>query len=266
MAFGILGAIVAIALDAAIAYLRKDWADPVGIVLVAGVAAFSGVIPLLRRDRPTPSTVSPPPPAQPWGAQPVPPPYGAQPAPPAYGAQPPPPPYSPPPGVPARPAGTRVPMVVAVLVMLLLCGGGVGAVTFGARYIGGWVTGDEAGFDVLAEERSAEAGDVTLTVHQVLLTRHYTRVELSATNRGSNTINLPIFGNCQLIPSGDRRTLDGDPFRSDWSDAVPPGQTVRGIVTFPRLPDGVDSISISFATIFGQFGATSITIADVPLT
>jgi hypothetical protein len=250
MAFGILGAIVAIALDAAIAYLRKDWANPVGIVLVAGVAAFSGLLPLLRRDRTVPGAAPtmPPPAMQSWGAQPVPPPYGAPPA-----------------AVPPRAGGKGVPVLVGVLVVLLLCGGGVGAVTFGARYIGGWVTGDEAGFDVLAEERSATAGGLTLTVHQVMVTSHYTRVELSAANDGENTVNLPIFGNCQLIPSGDRRTLDGDPFRSDWSDAVPPGQTVRGIVTFPRLPDGVDSISISFATIFGQFGDTSITIADIPL-
>jgi hypothetical protein len=255
MAFGIVGAIVAIALDAAISYLRKDWANPIGIVLVAGVAALSGVLPLLRRDRSATSAAAAPSPGpQYWATQPYAPPPGAA-APHPYG-----PPVSAP-----RPTGKGVPVVVGILVMLLLCGGGVGAVTFGARYIGGWVTGDEAGVDVLVEERSATAGGLTLTVHRVTLTSHYTRVELSATNDGEMTVTLPIFGNCQLIPSGDRRTLDGDPFRSDWSDAVPPGQTVRGIVTFPRISDGVDSISISFATIYGQFGDNSITVADIPI-
>lgn len=240
MAFGILGAFVAVALDVAIAYLREDWANPVGIVLVAGVAAASGVLPLLRADRSSRNVVEPsPPPARPSGA-----------------------PAS---GVRTRKRAKGVPVLAGVLVMLVLCGGGVAAATFGARYIGGWFTGDETGTDALAQARSATAGDLTLTVGRVILTRHFTKVEMSATNAGERTLSLPVFANCHLIPDGDHETLAGDSFRSHWPEQVPAGQTVRGTVTFPTLPDGVSTVSVSFANIIGQFGDTSITVDDITL-
>ncbi len=275
MAIGVLGAIVAIALDAAISYLREDWTNPIGIVVTASIAAFSGLVPLLRADRrrddasaQRPPVPSPSGPgygaAQPYGS---PPPYGHQP----YGH---PPPYGPP-AAQTRRRSKGVPLLIGVLVLLLFCGGGVAATAFGARYLGGWFTGDEKGFDVLAEERSARAGDLTLTVHSVVLTSHYTRVEMSATNGGERSLNLPIFENCQLTLHGNadrsnsvggRNTLEGDPFRSDWTESVPAGQTVRGIVTFDRLPEGITSINISFSMVYGQFEGNSITIEDVPLT
>jgi hypothetical protein len=233
MAFGILGALVAIALDAAIAYLRRDWTNPVGIVLVTGVAAVSGVLPLLGGSRSSRSAAAPAPPAtQPRRT---------------------------------RRSAKRVPLLVGVLVMLVLCGGGVAAASFGTRYVGGWLTGDETGTDHLAQERTARAGDLTLTVGRVMLTRHFTKVELSATNAGETPISLPISGNCHLIPDGDRQRLEGDPLRSHWSEQVPPGQTVRGTVTFPSLPEGVSTVSISFGTIFGELRDASIAITDISL-
>ncbi len=247
MFFGILAAIVAILLDAAIAYLREDWTNPLGIALAAGVAALSGVIPLLRPEKArTPSTPAP-----------TPPPYGAQPP---Y-AQP---PYAPPPGAAQpRPRSRGVPVIVGVLTLLLLCGGGVAAAAFGAQYLGGFLTGDQRGTDVLAEETSATEGPLTVTVHSVVVTSHFTRVELSATNTGDTPITLPIYRNCYL--NTDSATMEGDSFRSDWAETVPSGQTNRGTVVFDRLPDGVGSISISFAVVFGSFEANSLTVADVPL-
>jgi hypothetical protein len=237
MLFGILGAIAAILLDAAIAYLREDWTNPLGIALVAGVAALSGVIPLLRPERARTPAV-PQPNARPSGAQA----HGpAQPAP--------------------RPGG--IPVIVGVLTLLLVCGGGVAAAAFGVQYLGGWLTGDEAGSDILAEETSATNGPLTVTVHSVVVTDHFTRVELSATNGGDIPIILPVYRNCYLDTGV--ATMQGDPSRSEWAETVPAGQTTRGTVVFDRLPDGVESISISFAIVVGTFDTRSLAVADVPL-
>jgi hypothetical protein len=254
MAFGVLGAVVAIALDAAINFLRKDWTNPVGIVLTAGVAAISGIIPLLRPERERSTSPAPGPAIQPYATQP----YASQP----YGSAPVIEPAAPPKRRPSR----RVPVVVGLLVLLLVCGGGVSAVTFGAQYLGGWVTGNEEGFDVLDQEATARSGDLTLTVLRVKITGHYTRVEMSARNDGSRSITLPVFENCLLNSPSLRSTLKGDSFRSDWTETIPPGQTVQGTVNFDRLPDDTTTISISFATIYGPLdGNTAITIADIPI-
>lgn len=255
-AFGILGAVVAMILDAAISYLRKDWTNPVGIALVAGISALSGVVPLLQRERPSPASqlAAPPPAPQQAGAQP----YG----PPPYGAYP----YDP--AAPARPARKGLPLLIGVLVLLVFCGGGVAGVTYGAQYFGGWITGDERGFDVLAQQQSASSGPLKLTVQSVTLTSHFTKVALTADNAGTIPINLPLYENCQLTASGDRRTLGADSFRSDWNQSVPPNGTVYGTVVFPRLPDGAATVSISFSVIYGLSGPSgpaSITVADIPL-
>jgi hypothetical protein len=259
MFLGIVGAVVAILLDSAIAYLREDWSNPLGIALAAGVAALSGVIPLLRPERSrTPD--APAPTAPPWGAQPYggpspghAAPYGAPPqyAPPQYGASQP------------RPKSHGIPALVGVLILLVLCGGGVAAAAIGAQYLGGFITGDESGTEWLAEETSAVDGPLTVTVHSVLVTRNFTRVELSAANSGDSSITLPVFHNCYL--NTDRNTMEGDAFRSDWAESVPAGGTTRGTVVFDRLPDGVESVSLSFSTVFGSFDINSLTVADIRL-
>jgi hypothetical protein len=162
-----------------------------------------------------------------------------------------------------------VPVLAIALVVVVLCGGGVAAASYGARYLGGLLTGDESGFDVLAQEVSSTAGPLTLTVNRVVLTAHFTRVEMTATNAGSSSIDLPLYMNCILDAAGARTTLPADSFKSDWTEAVPGGgRSVTGTVTFDRIPDGSGSISISFSTIYGspELIGKSITVADIPLT
>jgi hypothetical protein len=253
MFLGVVGAIVAILLDAAIAYLREDWSNPLGIALAAGVAALSGVIPLLRPEKSTTPTAPPVGGGQPYGGPA--PGYALPP-----GAHP--PRHAPATGsYPSRSRG--VPIVVGVLTLLFICGGGVAAAAFGAQYLGGWVTGDQQGVEWLAEETSATDGPLTVTVHSVVVTSHFTRVALSASNAGDSPIMLPVFHNCYL--NDGRATMEADTFRSDWAESVPAGQTTRGTVVFDRLPNGVESISLSFSVVFGSFDTNSITVADIRL-
>jgi hypothetical protein len=280
MAFGILGSIVALVFDAAIAYLRKDWTNPVGIVLVGGVAAISGVVPLLQGDgngaAPTAAPLQPsgPPPSGPtaYGTASYGPPPGA---PPGYPAPPYPqpgsvPPYgATPPIVQPRAKRRGLPVLLGVLILLVVCGGGVAGVTYAAQYVGSLVTGEESGTNVLVEPQSATVGALTLTVKAVTLTAHYTRVDMTAANGGSSELTLPVFDNCQLN-SPDGPTLSGDEFRSHWTQSIPAGQSVTGTVVFSRLADGTATIAISFSVIYGMFaegggGPASITVSNIPL-
>jgi hypothetical protein len=147
-----------------------------------------------------------------------------------------------------------VPVLVAGLVLLLLCGGGAAAATYGVGFLGGFITGDERGTDVLAQPGTATEGPLTLTVTGVEQTRHFTRVHLTAANSGEDTLSLPVFGYTQL--TGGRTTLTGDPSRSDWPIQVPAGSEVSGTVVFSgHLPAGTTSASLTFTTIFGSLRA-----------
>ena len=117
--------------------------------------------------------------------------------------------------------------------------------------------------DVLVAEKSAKAGQLTLTVHHVWVTDQYTKVELSATNSGRVSLSLPLYGNCQLIVPGGR-TLSANAFAGDWPETVPPGVPVRGTIEFDPLPPGTTKISVSFGQVFGP-GPHSVTIRDIVL-
>jgi hypothetical protein len=153
--------------------------------------------------------------------------------------------------------------LVAVLVVMVACGGGGFAITAGVRYATGWLTGSETGTDRLVQPASARAGALTLTVQRVVYTSHFTRVELLASNAG-DTVSLPLFGNC-VLSGGDGTTLRADANRSDWSETLPAGGTQRGTVTFGgNLPDGVTRASLSFSHVF-VLGGGSITVSNIML-
>ncbi len=161
----------------------------------------------------------------------------------------------------------RVRVAVAVLVVLAVCTGGAGGAAWAVQYAGGYVTGHEDGPDLLLGEASATAGPLTLTVHAVLHTAHFTRVDLSGANTGDDSMRLPLFENC-LLTAASGQTLKADRFRSDWPEAVPPGGTVRGFVTFGKhLPPGTATASLAFEVVFvqGPGGPGSITVRNIRL-
>src|SRR5262249_31014983 len=142
----------------------------------------------------------------------------------------------------------RVPAFLAIIVLMVVLGGAV-TLAIGERDAGGWLTGNEDGVEVLMAEKSAQAGPLTLNIHSVRLTAHFTRVEMSVENRSSESFVFSIFGYCKLTTDSDE-TLWGDPVRSEWPETVPSGKSVRGTVNFGRLSAGATRISVGFTTIF----------------
>jgi hypothetical protein len=266
MLFGALGTLLGVAINAALDYARQDWTNPIGIAVVAVLASVSGVIPLLQAERvpsggpPRRGTVYPSGPAV--GQAQVP----------RYGGQPPSQydwaaPQGPPPTAPGQPAARRrgAPLLVAALVLLVLCGGGAAGATYGVKFLGGLITGDERGTDLLVRPATGTAGTLTLTVDKVEQTRHFTRVHLQGRNTGEEIPKL-VAGFCQLTGGGT--TKKPDAFKSDWPEDVPPGREgVAGWLVFEgHLPPGTTSASLTFTVIFGSVrGGRSITVADIPL-
>ncbi|HEX6685619.1 MAG TPA: hypothetical protein VF062_22780 [Candidatus Limnocylindrales bacterium] len=125
------------------------------------------------------------------------------------------------------------------------------------------ITGNERGSDVLAGKKSGRAGALTLTVDQVLLTPHFTRIVVTVSNNGLAPVELPGAGRWRLL-THTGTVLQGSAFRSLWPDAVPPHWSSAGIVTFGRLPEGTGHISLGLGGV-ADAGAGALTLADIPL-
>ncbi len=187
-----------------------------------------------------------------------PPPYGGA-TPPYGGAIP---PYGA--AVGRRPRRT-VSVVAALAVVIGLCGAGTAGGVFGARYLLGWATGSETGEQRLVEQVSDTAGPLRLTVNEVEVTRHYTKVDLSVANSGARSLRL-VKGFCTLT-FGDGSTATANTFLGSWPEEVPPGTTVRGKLLFSANPGpAATSATLSFATVFGGIDAPqSITLMNIPI-
>ena len=161
--------------------------------------------------------------------------------------------------------------MTAILLVLLLCGGGGFAATLGVQWAIGTVTGlidpagasDHAGDPRLVKEVTSSAGVLTVTVTGVRTTGQFTLIDLVAANSGSETLIMPVFGRTQLAVPG-AATLEGDPFRSKWAGSVPAGGELRGTIVFGgTLGAQVTTVSLSFTVIHG--GPGSLTVKDIPL-
>lgn len=144
------------------------------------------------------------------------------------------------------------PVAVAVLVVLLVLGGGGLAVTLGVRYVTGVLTGNEAGVERLVAPVQTTDQGLTLAVESVVHTPRFTRVGVAVTNGLGNTVTLPLFQNA-FLSTGTGETLEADPFRSDFAETIPPGAVRRGTLVFPGHPPvSPTSLSLSFATVHEQ--------------
>lgn len=154
--------------------------------------------------------------------------------------------------------------LVAVLVLVVIGALGL-AVTAGARFATGWVTGKEVGQPVLAKPATARAGELTVTVTSVELTRHFTRVVAEVENEGEDTLTVPVFNNISLT-AASKDTLQADASRSRWTDSVAPGVDQRGTLVFPgHLPEGTSRASLSIATVYGSLHAKPLTVKRLQL-
>jgi hypothetical protein len=131
------------------------------------------------------------------------------------------------------------------------------------RSLESWITGNERGLDILADKRSGRAGALTLTVDQILLTPHFTRVVVTVSNDGFVPVELPGAGRWRLLAQ-DGSVLHGSALRSLWPDAVPAHWSVAGIVTFDRLPEGTGGISLGLGGV-ADAGAGALTLTNIPV-
>ncbi|MQA24157.1 MAG: hypothetical protein GEU94_01510 [Micromonosporaceae bacterium] len=158
-----------------------------------------------------------------------------------------------------RPRRVGIPLAAGLLVLLVFCGGGGLAAMYGVGYGYGWVTGNEDGENWLVARASGETGPLTLTVREVTVTRHFTKVAVTAKHSNDMSISLSLYQNCRLV-AANGRTLEPDNLRSDWSEDVAPGVAQAGVITFPgRLPEG--AATLSFARVWPlQRGAIAVPI------
>ncbi|HZM84457.1 MAG TPA: hypothetical protein VFC19_52725 [Candidatus Limnocylindrales bacterium] len=131
------------------------------------------------------------------------------------------------------------------------------------RGLEAWITGNERGLDVLAGKESGRAGALTVTVNQILLTPHFTRIVVTVSNNGFAPMVLPGAGNWRLL-THDGAVLQGSALRSLWPDAVPAHWSVAGIVTFDRLPEDTGGISLGLGGV-ADAGAGALTLANIRL-
>jgi len=131
------------------------------------------------------------------------------------------------------------------------------------RSLEAWITGNERGSDILAGKKSGRAGALTLTVDQILLTPHFTRIVVTVSNNGFAPVELPGAGRWRLM-TYDGTVLHGSALRSLWPDAVPAHWSVAGIVTFDRLPEGTGGISLGLGGV-ADAGTGALTLGNIRL-
>ncbi|TCC35897.1 FHA domain-containing protein [Kribbella speibonae] len=158
-----------------------------------------------------------------------------------------------------RPGRLDVSVLVAVAVVLVGVGVGGFALTAGAEYVGGYLTGNETGEDRLIKPVSKPGSGVTMTVENVTYTSHFTRVEVKLVNTSKEAITVPIDGT--TFTAADGTALRADPGRSAWPSRIAPGGTEQGTLTFKgHLPDSATAAVLTFKS-----GSTSFAISKIAL-
>jgi hypothetical protein len=165
----------------------------------------------------------------------------------------------------------RVPWIIAIVLVLGLCGVGGFALTWGAQ----WANGQAIckfdpkhypGTDRLAGGPAQAVSDqLGLEVTRVVVSKCGTIFTVHAVNAGDTPLQLPIYGNTSLTVPG-RTSPGGDPFTSDWTGLVPAGGEMTGILVFKTVPPDATQVTLSFATVFGRLGGPRGISVKVPLT
>jgi len=163
---------------------------------------------------------------------------------------------------PKERARGRLDVSVVLAIGVVLVGIGVGgfAVTAGAEYVAGYLTGNESGVDRLVKPVAKPASTTTITVENVTYTSHFTRVQVAVANAATEAITIPLDGT--TFTAADGTTLRADTSRSSWPSKVAAGGTERGVITFKgHLPDSADSAVLTFKS-----GSTSVPVQGINLT
>jgi len=101
-------------------------------------------------------------------------------------------------------------------------------------------------------------------VKGVEVTRHYTKVDLLAENRGDSSARL-VKGFCTLTFAGGA-TATAKSLIGSWPEVVPPGTTVGGVLIFSIRPGpGAITATLSFATVFDQAGGGPVVVRGIQI-
>jgi hypothetical protein len=163
---------------------------------------------------------------------------------------------------PTERAASRLDVSVVVAIGAVLLGVGVGgfAITAGAEYVAGYLSGNENGEDQLIKPVGKTVDNLTITVDNVTNTSHFTRIRITVTNKGKDPVSLPLDGNA-IFTSAEGNSIRADGSRSDWPQQFAAGQVERGTIIFKgHLPQGLKT-----ATLMLRGGDTPIILGGVPL-
>ncbi len=175
-----------------------------------------------------------------------------------------------------RPA-KRTSWGAAIVITLLLCGGG----GLAATYAGHWVvqqavaavervTGedkDNPGRERLGGPRTKTQGILTVTVTSVQVNERATVVKLTARNSGQVLVTMS-GGRGEQLNVPDHGTLRRDQFTGDWNSGDVPakGESSGTIVFDGKIPPGATSATLSFPMIFSMGGVAPENMSiDLPL-
>jgi hypothetical protein len=170
----------------------------------------------------------------------------------------------------------RLSLIVALILMIVLCGvGGTAATSFATAVIDklNAFPGDPFATkspdkndplkQVLAREASARSGNLTLKVTKAEANSKEIRFQVTAINDDSSSVSLPLFKNCLLTVAGGA-TLEADPNQSQWAITVPAHGQITGVIIFHGNVLTATSATMSFANIFRMGGGTIA--VQIPLT
>jgi hypothetical protein len=159
----------------------------------------------------------------------------------------------------------RLSLIVALILMIVLCGvGGTAATSFATAVIDKLNAFPDPfktpGPDkndpfkpVLAHEASARSDALTVKVTQAEANSKDIRLTVTAINSGDESMTLPLFKNCQLSVPGSA-TLEADP-NSQWPITVPAHGDITGVIVFHgKYQPGTGRLT--FATIFRMRGGS----------
>ncbi|MFK4087840.1 hypothetical protein ACI2LF_27260 [Kribbella sp. NPDC020789] len=164
---------------------------------------------------------------------------------------------------PAERESSRLDVSIIVAIAAVLVGVGIGgfALTAGAEYAAGYLSGNESGEDRLIKPVGKTVSDLTITVDNVTNTSHFTRIRLTVTNNGKDPVSLPLNGNATFT-SAEGNSIRADASRSDWPDQFRVGAAQQGTIIFKgHLPKGLKN-----ATLTLRPGDPAIVLGGIPLT
>jgi hypothetical protein len=158
-----------------------------------------------------------------------------------------------------HPGRFDVSVLIAIAVVLVGIGVGGFAVTAGAEYVAGYLTGNESGADRLVKPVSKAGSGITMTVENVTYTSHFTRIEVLVANSGKEAFSIPIDGT--TFTAADGTALHADSGKSAWPSRIAAGGSEHGTVTFKgRLPDSATAAVLTFKS-----GSTSFAVNGIQL-